>query len=144
MLGIGIGLLTDPPVWWPLVAAYAAVVGVGIDADHFLVARANAGDWGALRRCVRQPRIVFVDQGSIFETGEVNTVERLLSHVVIAGVAVAVLWAVSPYFAVVTAVVLYVHLLSDLVADTRDFDRRARQYVRAMDAAESDPDSHRE
>jgi hypothetical protein len=119
----------------PLVVGYAAVVGVGIDFDHFLVARLNAGDWAALRRCLRRPRIVLVDQEAIFEPLEVNPVERLLSHVVIAGALVGGLWPVSPYVAWLTGVVLYAHLLGDLVADTLGFPETARGYVRALDAA---------
>lgn len=96
---------------------YAAVVGVGIDFDHFLVARLNTGEWTAVRRCLRDPRIVFTDQNAIFEEGDVGTLRRLLSHVVLAGLAVVGLLAVDVFLAVFTAVVLYAHLLSDLVWD---------------------------
>jgi hypothetical protein len=124
-----------------VVVGYAAVVGVGIDLDHFLVARYNAGDWRALRRCLRRPRIVLFDQGAIFETLDVNPVERLLSHVVIAGVLVGALWLVSPYFARVTGVVLYAHLLADLVADTLEFPETARRYVRARERSAASDDA---
>lgn len=102
--------------WWFLVG-YAAVVGVGIDFDHFLVARVNTGEWTAVERCLRDPRIVFLDQNQIFETGDVGVLRRLFSHVVIVGVAVAVLAFVSPFLAAFTALVLYAHILSDLVWD---------------------------
>lgn len=100
---------------------YAAVLGVGIDFDHFFVARINAGRWDALAGVVRNPRRAFLEQDAIFEDGEdVTKLQRLLSHVVIAGVLVAVLYPFLPYFALLSAVVLYVHLLSDLYRDVRD------------------------
>lgn len=102
--------------WWFLVA-YAVVLGVGIDFDHFLVARLNTGEWTAVRRCLRDPRIVFADQNQIFNTGDVGTLRRLLSHVVLGGLAVGLLLVFDVFLAVFTAVVLYTHLLSDLVWD---------------------------
>ena len=48
-----------------------------------------------------------------------GVLRRLLSHVVIGGLAVGVLALVDGFLAVFVAVVLYVHLLSDLVADVR-------------------------
>ncbi|MFC4357780.1 hypothetical protein ACFO0N_07445 [Halobium salinum] len=110
------GLTTTPYPWW-LLLVVAAVVGVGIDFDHFLVAGINTGDWEAIRRCVRDPRIVFLDQGEIFEEGEVGVVRRLLSHVVIGGLLVGALAAVAPFLAAFVALVLYFHLLADLVWD---------------------------
>ncbi|WP_224336090.1 hypothetical protein [Haloprofundus halobius] len=102
-------------MWFVL--AYSAVVGVGIDFDHFLVARINTGGWRAARECLRNPMRVFAGQDDIFEHGEVGTLRRLLSHVVIVGVAVPLLALASPPLALLTAVVLYGHLLSDLVWD---------------------------
>lgn len=102
-----------------LLVVYAAVVGVGIDLDHFLLARLNDGDWRAVRRCLADPRIVFLDQGRIFRTGEVGTLPRLLSHVLIIGALVGALAFVAPGLAVFTAVVLYLHVLADLYADNR-------------------------
>jgi hypothetical protein len=113
-------------------------VGVGIDLDHFLIARVNAGDWSAVRRCLRRPRIVFVEQEAIFETLDVLVLERLLSHVVIGGVVVLGLALASPYLAGVTAAVLYAHLLADLIWDNRRFEATARRYVRALDDARSE------
>ena len=102
--------------------AYAAAVGVGIDFDHFLLARLNAGDWRALRYCLHHPSVVFLDQSSIFESGEVGSLHRLLSHALIGGALVAGLAFVRPALAVLTAVVLYVHVVADLVADVREFE----------------------
>jgi hypothetical protein len=111
--------LTSPPVEPPVVVAVALVAGVGIDVDHFPLAR-YGGDWSAVRRCLRDPRILFLDQSAIFERGEVGALERLLSHVVIGGVAVPLVWAVSQYLAGVVAVSLYAHVLADLISTTRD------------------------
>ena len=100
------------------VIAYAVVLGVGVDFDHFLVARYNAGDWRALRACIADPRRVLFSQDEIFAPAEVGVVERLLTHVVLAGVLVAVLLAGGLVdLAVVSAVVLYVHVLADLTWD---------------------------
>ena len=68
------------------VVAYAVVLGVGVDFDHFLVARYNAGDWRALRACLADPRLAFVSQEEIFAPEEVGVLQRLLTHVVLAGV----------------------------------------------------------
>jgi hypothetical protein len=110
-----------------LVVAYAAVLGVGIDVDHFLVARYNAGDWRAVRFCLQNPSVVFVDQDAIFESGEVWPLQRLLTHAVGGGVLVAGLLPVSTDLAVVSAVVLYAHLLADLLWDNWHHDRYLRR-----------------
>lgn len=102
-----------------LLVGYAAVVGVGIDLDHFALARLNDGDWRAVRRCLADPRIVVLDQDRIFRPGSVGTLPRLLSHVVVAGALVAVLAIPAPGLAVLTAVVLYLHVLADLYEDNR-------------------------
>jgi|AntRauTorcE11898_2_1112593.scaffolds.fasta_scaffold18478_3 hypothetical protein len=98
--------------------AYAVVLGVGVDFDHFLIARYNAGDWATLRACLANPRRVFFSQDELFEPGEVGVLQRLLTHVVLGGVVVTVLLAGGLVdLAVVSAVVLYVHVLADLVWD---------------------------
>lgn len=112
--------LADGALAGALLVGYAALVGVGIDADHFLVARANAGDWRALRFCLRNPTVPFVAQDRIFRTDEVGKLDRLLSHALLGGALVAVLAAVAPALAAFTAAVLYVHVVADLVADVRD------------------------
>ncbi|KTG11170.1 hypothetical protein AUR64_05535 [Haloprofundus marisrubri] len=106
---------TALPTWFVLV--YSAIIGVGIDFDHFLVARVNTGSWHAARDCLRNPTRVFAGQDEIFEDGEVGTLRRLLSHVVIVGLLIPVLAVVSLPLALLTAVVLYGHLLSDLIWD---------------------------
>lgn len=91
--------------------------GVGVDLDHFAVARYNTGEWRALRGCLRDPTIVFVAQDEIFRPGEVGPLHRLLSHVFVGGVAVLAVAAVSTPWALVVLAALYTHLLSDLLWD---------------------------
>ena len=100
--------------------AVAAVVGVGIDFDHFLVAWYNTGDPRAIRYCLRHPRAVFFDQAAIFDPHEISKLDRLLSHHFVGGPLVAILWFVSTDIALLTAATLYVHVVADLVADVRD------------------------
>jgi len=99
---------------------FAAVIGVGIDVDHFLVAWYNTGDPRAIRYCLRNPRAVFTDQESIFHEYEISKLDRLLSHMLIGGPLVAVLWVFTPALAVLGAATLYVHVVADLVQDIRD------------------------
>lgn len=102
-----------------LLVGYAAVLGVGIDLDHFLLARLNDGDWRAVRRCLADPRIVFLEQNRIFRIDEVGTLLRLLSHVIVAGALVSVLAFLDPELGLFSAVILYLHILADLYADNR-------------------------
>ena len=111
--------VTTLPVSPAVVVAVALGVGVGIDLDHFLLARWG-GDWSAVRRCLRNPHIVVFDQDAIFEDGEVGAVRRLVSHVVLGGVAVPLVRLASPSLGAVVAASLYAHLLADLVAMARD------------------------
>ncbi|MFB6174110.1 MAG: hypothetical protein ABEI39_05645 [Halobacteriales archaeon] len=114
--GLAALAVTTPtvPAW--VVVAVAVVAGVGIDLDHFLLARYNTGDWTALQRCLRDPTIVFLDQEAIFERGDVGALKRLLTHLVIAGLVVPVLYLWRPYVAGVVALSLYAHVLADVVA----------------------------
>lgn len=118
-IGIGVALyaLLDAPVAGPLIIPYAAVVGVGIDLDHFLIARLNSGNWRATTSVLKDPRRAFFDQESIFEPDEVLVLQRLLTHVGISGVLTVGLYPISDVLAVATAAVLYGHVLSDLLAD---------------------------
>jgi tagatose-1,6-bisphosphate aldolase non-catalytic subunit AgaZ/GatZ len=119
LVGVAAVVASTPPVHPVAVVAIAVVVGVGIDFDHFLIARYNAGDWRALGACLRDPRMVLFDQGAIFGASEVDAVERLVTHLVIGGVAVALLWLASPYLAVLVAATLYAHVLADVVSTAR-------------------------
>jgi hypothetical protein len=99
---------------------FAAIVGVSIDFDHFLVAWYNTGDPRAIRYCLRNPRAVFLDQASIFHDYELGKLDRLLSHMLIGGPLVVVLWVFTPTLAALAAVTLYAHVVADLLADIRD------------------------
>jgi hypothetical protein len=79
----------------------------------------NAGDLDPVRRCLRDPRIVVFDQDAIFEEGTVGALNRLLSHVVIGGLAVPALWLWRPYLAGLVGASLYAHVLADLVSTAR-------------------------
>lgn len=102
-----------------ILVAYAVAVGVLIDLDHFIIARLRTGGWDAARACLARPRLAVADQGGIFEPGDVGVLSRLLSHHLIAGVAVAALALVSVPLGVLTAIVLYAHVVSDLAWDVR-------------------------
>ncbi|QLK25357.1 hypothetical protein HYG81_14880 [Natrinema zhouii] len=99
------------------VVGYGTAVGVFIDLDHFLIARFKTGNWDAVRFCLSNPGAAVGDQSEIFEPGDVGVLSRLLSHVVIGGIVVPVLALLSVPLAIVTGVVLYAHLLADLVWD---------------------------
>jgi hypothetical protein len=89
------------------------VVGVGIDLDHFPIAWYNAGEPRAIRAVLSDPRLL-LRQGAIFHPGEVSAHERLLTHAVIAGVATPATWLLAPTLGLVTGLVLYAHVLTDL------------------------------
>lgn len=109
-----------------VVVGYATAAGVLIDLDHFLLARYNSGSWRATRYLLSNPRRALADQSTIFEESEISPFDRLLSHVVIIGVVVPVTWWVDPAFGLVNGVVLYCHVLADLIADVQDFNARNR------------------
>lgn len=96
---------------------YGTAVGVLIDLDHFLIARIRTGSWAAVRFCLANPRAVAFDQGRIFGWGDVGVLHRLLSHLLIAGGVASLLALESPSLALLTGVVLYIHLVCDLVWD---------------------------
>jgi hypothetical protein len=99
--------------------AYGLVLSVFVDLDHFLVARYHAGDWSHLRRCVTDPVFAFTEQEQVFEGVDTRTLEvhRLLSHVLLGGALVGVLALFELIYALFTAVVLYVHVVADLLRD---------------------------
>lgn len=117
MTGALVGLTLTPGLSLPAVLVVSVGVGVGIDVDHFAIARYNTGEWGALRNCLRDPTIVFVGQDEIFDPGEVGPLHRLLSHVLVGGVAVIAVAAVSIDWALVVLAAVYTHLLADLIWD---------------------------
>jgi hypothetical protein len=117
------------------VVAYGTAVGVGIDFDHFLIARFKTGSWDAVRFCLSNPRAAVADQSRIFDPGDVGVLSRLLSHVIIAGIVVPALAAVSVPLAIVTGVVLYAHVLADLVWDIYLLEDHAAAAVSVDDLA---------
>lgn len=132
LVAVGGVVALDLPVGPAVAVVVALAAGVGIDVDHFLVARLTTGEWAALRRCLATPRLVFLDQDAIFEPDAIWPLQRLLSHVLIAGVVVPALalWSVS--MAVFVGAVLYTHLLADLVWDVSqqdEYHRLVRQYT---------------
>jgi len=151
LLSLAVGLagvwalsLPDVVPWWAALW-WALVVGVGIDFDHFLVARPVSGDWSALARLLRNPLLPLTDPGGIFADDDLWAIQRLFSHVVIAGGLVGALWLWNQPFAVFTAAVLYAHLLSDLAWDNyhlEAYQRRHAEYVRRTERADgtADPD----
>jgi hypothetical protein len=98
---------------------YVLLLGVGIDVDHFVIARLNRGDWANVRRVLRNPTQVFRDQSALFARGDVWRDERLLSHLLIGGALTAGWWTVDHYWALATALTIYTHVLADLYADIR-------------------------
>lgn len=130
--------LPDVVPWWAAVA-WAVAVGVGIDFDHFLVARLVSGDWSALARLLRNPLLPLTDPAGIFANDDLWAIQRLFSHVVIAGVLVGALWLWHQPFAVFTGLVIYAHLLSDLAWDNyrlEEYMRRHAAYVRRQERAD--------
>jgi hypothetical protein len=116
-----------------LVVGLAVGVGVGIDFDHFLLARLNTGSWRALAGVVRNPRLVFAGQDDIFEQNEVWRIQRLLSHVVIGSVAVPVLVVFHRPVGIVVGASLYAHVVTDLVEDVRTEETYVRTAAAALD-----------
>jgi hypothetical protein len=101
------------------VVGYGLLLSVFVDLDHFLLARAEIGDWRHLELAVRNPRVGLIEQELVFEDVEdVLEPRRLLSHHLVGGVVVGVLVVVGlPTLAVFSAVVLYVHVLCDYLRD---------------------------
>lgn len=99
--------------------AYGVLLSVFIDLDHFVVARYHAGDWSHFLRCVTDPRFAFTEQEQVFDGVDTRTLEtqRLLTHALVGGALVGGLSLVAPVYGVFTAVVLYVHVVADLLRD---------------------------
>ena len=120
----GAAVLVGDPTHDPvLVVVYGVALGVLIDLDHFLLAWAFSGSLAPLQRVLVKPWIVVTAPGTIFGTSDLGPYPRLISHVVIAGLLVPAVWlAVDPFLGVLTAAVLYAHVLADLVADRRSYE----------------------
>lgn len=134
LVSVGLGgllvVVLRPVIPAPVVVGYAGVLGVAIDFDHFPIARWNSGNWSALRGVLERPHIVVLDQDAIFEDHHVWPLQRLLSHAVIGGVIVGGLVPVSPTLALVSAVIVYAHVLTDLVHDNLRHEEKMREAAR--------------
>jgi hypothetical protein len=121
-VGLLLGILVTNSV--PLIlftALYAGLIGVIIDIDHFVISRLHSGDWSAAKNCLRSPLQSLIDQEDIFGEKEVGPAERVLSHLLISGILVSVIWIVTPRWSFVTGVILYVHILTDSYADASGY-----------------------
>lgn len=105
----------------PTVALWVGGVlfSVFIDLDHFVIARAMRGDWSNLRRAVTNPRVGLVDQEQVFADVDEPRLRqyRLLSHLLLGGVLVALASRLTVGLGVFVAVLLYAHVVADLVRD---------------------------
>ncbi|WP_458189450.1 hypothetical protein [Haladaptatus sp. NG-WS-4] len=97
--------------------AYGVLLSVFVDLDHFVLTRFRTGDWRHLRACLANPIDAFGDQDWVFEDIDDMEHERILSHAILGGLLVGGLAVVSTTIAVFTAVVLYAHVLADLLRD---------------------------
>ncbi|QGN07303.1 hypothetical protein Hrd1104_08295 [Halorhabdus sp. CBA1104] len=117
---VAVGEATVNPA---LAVGYGVALGVLIDLDHFLLSWAVGDSLAPLKRVARRPWIAATDPGAIFEDSDLGPYHRLVSHVVIAGAISPAVWlVVDPFLGTLSAVVLYAHLLADLVADLRTFE----------------------
>lgn len=99
-----------------LLFGYGLLLSVFIDLDHFVWARAKTGDWSHLRRAVTDPKWAFTEQEDVFDDVALIR-ERLLSHALLGGASTAAIWVVSPAVAAYNAVVVYAHVVADLLRD---------------------------
>lgn len=118
VVGVGVVAWLRPGAPAALVLAGVAV-GTLVDLDHFLLSRLDRGDWRALRGLGRRPLGVFLGRERLFADGHVHPLERLLSHVLVAGPLAAVAWVLWPPLGTVVGAVLYAHVLADLAWDVR-------------------------
>lgn len=133
VVGLAFVFVVPHTVPTSLLWLYMVVLGVGIDLDHFAIARANRGDWANLRRCIAHPSRAVLDQQSIFEGADVWRDQRLLSHALVGGGLVAATWPLGEVWALATAVTLYAHVVADLYSDVRTRSEYLRRAARSMD-----------
>lgn len=108
-----------------VLVVYGTAIGVFVDLDHFLIARVKTGGWDAVRFCLSNPTAAVADQGRIFGHGDVGVLSRLLSHLLIVGLAGPLLALASVPFSILTVAVLYVHLVCDVLWDIWRLDHTA-------------------
>lgn len=100
-------------------AVYGLGLGILIDLDHFVLARLRVGDWRHAWNCLRDPKRVFFDQANLFQGTGTMANARILSHVFLGGVLTTLATRRSRPVALLTALVLYFHVLADLLRDNR-------------------------
>ena len=107
-------LATQATLW-----AAGVFLSVFIDLDHFVIARRMVGDWSNLRRAVTNPRVGLVDQEQVFVGVDEPTLRqyRLLSHLLVGGVLIALLSQADGRLALLVAVLIYAHVVADLLRD---------------------------
>ena len=119
LVGVALAVTVSTPLPAPLLVVGATLLGTFVDLDHFLIARVRTGDWNALVRCLRSPRVAFLDQDEIFEGDAVGAWPRLGTHVVITAALVTALAVVSHALALAAGLVLAVHIGCDVAWDVR-------------------------
>lgn len=95
---------------------YGVLLSVFIDLDHFVVARLKTGSWSHLHRAATHPTWALTSTKEVFPDVSMK-LDRLASHVIVGGALVLVLRPFDRLFATYTAIVLYAHLLADLLHD---------------------------
>ena len=111
VLARGRSLRTKLALW-----VYGVLLSVFVDLDHFVLARLKTGDWSHLRRAATHPTWALTSTKEVFPDVSMK-LERLTSHVIVGGILVLALRPVDRLFATYTAIVLYAHLLADLLHD---------------------------
>ncbi|ADJ13603.1 hypothetical protein [Halalkalicoccus jeotgali] len=111
LLARGRSLPTKLALW-----TYGLLLSVFIDLDHFVIARLKTGSWSYLTRAVRHPIWAFTEQESVFPDVRMK-LERLTSHVLIGGALVLAFRPASRLLATFSAVVVYAHVLADLLRE---------------------------
>ncbi|KAB1196773.1 MULTISPECIES: metal-dependent hydrolase [Haloferax] len=119
VVGVAAAILLRPPVSLPVLVVTAVVLSVFVDLDHFVLARAERGDWATLELAVTNPRVGLFEQERLFEEFDDEfDLKRLFTHHLLGGVAVAgVALAGSVSLAAFVAVVLYAHVVCDYLRD---------------------------
>ncbi|MEF8776921.1 MAG: hypothetical protein V5A43_10540 [Haloarculaceae archaeon] len=117
LVGLPMVAVVETPLGPAGTVGYARLVGTLVVLDHFLIARVRTGSWRPRRRALASPRRAFVEQGELFGAGDVGPWTRLVTHLLIVGVLLGSLLGTWPSIAMVTGVVLSVHLVADAVWD---------------------------
>lgn len=104
--------------WKVVLWCYGLLLSVFIDLDHFVLARHYAGDWEALFEALTTPKRALTAPEWLFSDIAMRA-ERLLSHTIIGGVLTLGSFFIAPFLAAFTGLVVYMHVLCDLLRDTK-------------------------